>query len=219
MSSETEILLEVLKTEIFPAYVNCGSRSSKKVQILHNHFKKCIDNLIHLKSLEDVYSCKLEYDVPSVNSKGSKKCDIVILKTGRPYIVFPVKFIMSNYYQNRNNYWENQTGEIMHMVWENSNLIIIPINLIFNEVPYLSSENKIKNFETITYRKTFKIYDILITNNIIEDVINIIVDVAHECEVGDIYDKCPNILGINQYTPYRTFEEILSRLLSINGNL
>lgn len=209
MSSEAKIFLEMLKTEIFPAYINCGARSSRKVDFLHNHFKKCINDLIHHRSLECKYSCVSEYNVPSANSKGAKKCDIVVLKNNTPHIVFPVKFIMSNYYQNRNNYWENQTGEIMHLVWKNPDLIIVPINLIFNEVPYLSN-NKIKKFETITYQKTFKIYDILTNNNHIADVINLIVDVEHSCKIGDNYDKCPDIKGINEDTPYRTFEQILS---------
>ena len=209
MSSEAKVFLEMLKTEIFPAYINCGARSSKKVDILHSHFKKCIDDFIHHRSLEGKYSCVLEYNVPSANSKGAKKCDIVVLKNSTPHIVFPVKFIMSNYYQNRNNYWENQTGEIMHLVWKNPDLIIVPINLIFNEVPYLS-KNKIKKFETITFQKTFRIYDILTKNNHIADVINLIVDVEHACKVGDNYDKCPEIRGINEDTPYRTFEQILA---------
>jgi hypothetical protein len=152
----------------------------------------------------------LEYNVPADNSRGAKKCDIVVLKNSTPHIVFPVKFIMSNYNQNRNNYWENQTGEIMHLVWKNPDLIIVPINLIFNEVPYLS-KNKIKKFETITFQKTFKIYDNLAKNIInVADVINLIVDVEHSCKVGDNYDKCPDIRGINEDTPYRTFEQILA---------
>lgn len=64
-----------------------------------------------------------------INSSGYKKCDIVILKNNKPYIIFPVKIIKSNYKQNKNNSWENLTGEIMQLLWANPNIKIIPINI------------------------------------------------------------------------------------------
>ena len=42
--------------------------------------------------------------------------DIVVLKDLKtPLIIFPLKFPISNYKQNRNNYWENLCGECFQM--------------------------------------------------------------------------------------------------------
>ena len=45
------------------------------------------------------------------------------------------------------------------------------------------------------------------------DIINYIIDVNQLCDVKETYDKCPEIIGFNEDTPYRTFEEILGPII------
>ena len=301
---EDEIWLNNI-LEVFECYLIYGARSSKKVDCLHNHIKKIIDNI-----LPDNYLCILEVNVGSCNASGVKKCDIIISKKisdmelykdlidksinelkkickqldithqhkgeekvsiikrineeqhiinikqhYRPYIVFPVKFVMTNYSQNKNNNWENLLGEVTQLniyKWENnSDIIIIPINFLFAKIPYLKNNKTIKSFEDITYEKSIEITEILtkpfytpehkecierlkeiLTLDISEeekvknrllidkktflchDIINYIIDVEQQCNIGDKYDKCPRLIGFNNKTPYRDFKDILLGFLN-----
>jgi hypothetical protein len=216
---ESKHFLGVLKNA-FALYNAHGCRSSKKVDEMHNYVKEQVEIIID-KNNKGRYKVQLEKNVPSVNSVGKKKCDIVVYKNENPYIVFPLKFIMSNYKQNRNNSWESLTGEIMHLNWANkykegqglNDFHIVPINIIFNQVPYLLTNKKIKSFESIAFENSFQIMSHLKQRELIYDAINYIIDVEHQSAVGEIYDKCPNFIGVNEKTPFRTFDAILGKLL------
>jgi hypothetical protein len=182
--------------ETLGLYMEHGARSSAKV----NHFHRFIQNKI-LQLIRDKpeYRVELEYKVAATNSSGLKRCDIVVLKNNIPHIVFPVKIISSNYKQNKNNSWENLTGELQHLVWANDeNINIIPINIFMNKTPYLN---------------TNKIYNTLITKKIAYDVMNYIMVVEHQNNIGDNYDKIPNIIGFDVNTPFRELSVILEHLL------
>ncbi len=217
---ESKHFLGVLKNA-FALYNAHGCRSSKKVDEMHNYVKDQVEIIIDKNNNKGRYKVQLEKNVPSVNSVGKKKCDIVVYKNENPYIVFPLKFIMSNYKQNRNNSWESLTGEIMHLNWANkykegqglNDFHIVPINIIFNQVPYLLTNKKIKSFESIAFENSFQIMSHLKQRELIYDAINYIIDVEHQSLVGEIYDKCPNFIGVNEKTPFRTFDAILGKLL------
>ncbi len=143
LEDEKDLFLSKIK-EIFELYITHGCRSSKKVDLLHNFIKELIEKSLVNK---DGYNVKVEENIPSYNASGNKRCDIVLYKNNNIIAIFPVKFIMSNYYQNKNNMWENLTGECIHIQWKNPNIKIIPINIIFNKIPYLEKSNKIKNLK------------------------------------------------------------------------
>jgi len=186
-------------------YIKFGARSSKKVNVIHNNIKHELK-----KILPKNYKVKLEYNVSSMNSSGKKKCDIVILDSNKDVIyIFPVKFVMTNYNQNKNNYYENLTGEIIHLHMMNNKIKIIPINIIFNLVPYLDKDKKITKFEIINYDKTYKIYEKLVEFNYCFDVINYIIDVKHNNKINEKYNLCPTIIGFNKKTNYRNFKTII----------
>ena len=128
-----------------------------------------------------------------------------------PYIIFPVKIIKSNYKQNKNNGWENLTGELSHIMWANPNVNIIPINIFMSDTPYLNSAGKITKFERITYTD-IATYNILKERNIAYDMMNYIFDVEHFCKVGSKYTKTPNLLRFNSETPFRSLRDIVGEL-------
>jgi len=210
--------------ETIKIYFKFGCRSSKKVDFIHEYIKKELE-----KILKSNYCVKLEQNIKSLNSTGKKKCDIVLYKNNIPYIIFPVKCIMTSYYKNANNYYENLTGEVQHLklssLKNNTELFIIPINIIFNKIPNLyDSPKKIKNIENITYEKSLKIYENLKYSKILYndlqssyicwDIINYIINIEHTCEINEIYNKPPNIIGFNEKTSYKTFSKILSKLIN-----
>lgn len=197
-------------------YYKYGARSTKKVNCLHRLLvewlrRSCEKSLKRDEkgnekdeSIECIeWTFELEKIIPSCNTSGEKRCDIVALYNGEPSIVFPVKFVMSNYYQNKNNGWETLTGECTHLRWANKHLRIVPINIIFSKVPYLDKSAIVKKWEEITYEKSFKIIHSLKANGIAYDDICYIIDVEHTTGIGEPYKGMPRFVGFNSDTPYR----------------
>jgi hypothetical protein len=194
----------------YELYFQHGAQSSKKTDFFHRYIQTKINE--HIAS-SSIYKCHLEHKVASVNASGNKRCDIVITKHDEPFVVFPVKIVMSNYKQNKNNAWENLTGELQHLVWANPDIKIVPINVILNQIPYLDSKQIIKKYEEIVYDDTYKIYEILTDRKICYRQMNYILDVVPVCEVGSPYNKCPDIVGFNSKTPFIPISDILSDCL------
>jgi len=192
----------------YQLYLNHGSRSSKKVNYFHQFIKRQLNNIF---TYENGYRIELEKNMPSTNSSGFKKCDIVIYKHDNPYIIIPVKLIMSNYKQNKNNSWENLTGELSHLKWANNNIHLIPMNIYTNITPYLLEGGKIKRFETISI-KDIEQYKILTEKNITHDAMNYIMDIEHDWII-DSYLTLPVFLHFNKHTKYRTFHDVFCDLI------
>ena len=195
--------------ETYSLYFQHGSRSSKKVDHFHGYIKSCLETVF---LSEKGFSVKLEQNIPSVNSSGRKKCDIVVFKNTVPYIVLPVKLIMTNYKQNKNNSWENLTGELIHLKWANPNLHIVPINVFMNRTPYLKQSKKIDKFEHITYTD-IQNYEILKEKGIAYDFMNYIINVEHVNNIGDEFNIMPQIIDFNESTPFKPLSVLFNHLL------
>ena len=180
---------------VYDLYIKYGSKSNKNVNYFHNFIKN---------ELEKIF----------IKSLGKKKCDIVVLKNNEPYIIFPVKIIKSNYKQNKNNGWENLTGELQHLKWSNYNINIIPINIFMNKTPYLNDKKIITKFENITINDII-IYKILIEKNIAYDIINyiLIVNNNNNININEEFNKSPTIIDIDDNTIFRNLYDIVKDLL------
>lgn len=189
-------------------YFKSGSKTNIRLENITAFFVNYLQKEIDDKDFKVV----TEFNVSSFNSTSRKRCDIVILKNNYPYIIFPLKFPMCNFKQNKNNYWENLCGEALQMKTMNKQIKIIPINIIFNSIPYIS-ENKIKKFETITYENSFKIYDDFLNydkNKVFFNFINYIIDVEHLNKIDEKYENI-NIISLNKETPFIPFNIVLNR--------
>lgn len=195
--------------ETYQIYLKNGSRSSKKVDYFHTKIKAILLGYFEKDTIFDV---KTEYNIDSCNATGKKKCDIVILKNKIPYIIFPIKVVMTNYKQNKNNFWENLTGEVMHIKWFNKYVNVIPINIFMNKTPYLKKDKQIKKFEIVEY-EDIKNYNLLKENDVCYDVINYIVNVDHDSKIGELFNSVGAIKNFNKNTKYRCFKKILSGLI------
>jgi hypothetical protein len=185
----------------YSLYFTYGSRSNKKVDYFHNYIKNEIENIIIRKKLNNKFIVKLEQNIESYNLSGKKKCDIVVFMNNKPYIIIPVKLVMTNYKQNKYNYFENLTGELLHIFWKNENIKIIPIYIYMNQIPYLNDKKKIVRLENITYEDIEK-YNILQNKNIVYHIISYIINVTHKNNINEVYDTCPDLLGFNYKTKY-----------------
>lgn len=217
MLLEEVVLSKKFLTELNSSYNHYfvyGPRSSKKVDHFHNFIKTEINKFLDDHGLTHTYKCDTEVKVKSLNASGWKKCDVVILKDKVPFVVFPIKMVMSNYKQNKNNNWENLTGELLQMKWahtKTNELKIIPINIFMNLVPYLGGNKMIKKFETIGI-EDIQIYNTLYEKNIVSNMLNIIVDVHHYNAIGEKYTKNPSLLCFNKNTKFTSIQQILSSL-------
>ncbi len=147
----------------FRKFLTTGSRSNEKLKILHKAIAEDI-----VARLETNYSVKsLGID----NGKEEtiygkyidKKVDITILKNDVVIAGIGVKFVMQNYSQNSNNYFENMLGETANIRCANTpyfQIFIIP-----EELPYYDSKGNLKKWETFSKHNSSK-YLILSRDNI-----------------------------------------------------
>lgn len=144
-------------------YFIYGGKSNKKLFCIHNFFKSKIqlglNNLFECHSLPD----------KEINVQGryyKKKVDICIKNKDLVKGVVSVKFIMSNYCQNSNNYFENLIGEMTNLRFLNIKLWFILIT--FDNIPYYNNKNELKKYQKMT---DYDRYKKLMDNNIIDNLI------------------------------------------------
>lgn len=198
-----------LFTDIWKSYSIFGCRSSKKTDIVHNFICNELINLINKKNKGDIYSVKTEINILSLNSSGFKKCDIVVFKNKIPFIVIPVKIIMTNFKQNKNNYYECLTGEISHLKWANSNLNIVPINIYFNKIPYLDKNRNIIRYEKINNKDINSIINLLNAGLIVE-YITIMYNVKY---IDTVNNKFINIPLFLTFEIFKRLSQVFDKLI------
>ena len=128
-----------------------GVRGTGKLKILHPHIARDLGNILGAK-----------YQIFSLDEKNGKekiirgrymdkRVDIAVIKGEKPVTGIGIKFIMSNYRQNSNNYFENMLGETANI--RTNNILYFQIVICFVRSPYFyKEENKekvIKKFEKI----------------------------------------------------------------------
>ena len=118
--------------------MNVGtSRSTAKLKSLHGHIANDLKNI-----LGEDYNVKSQGigDDREGTIEGKyypKKVDITIYKENKPIAGYAVKFVMRNYSQNSNNYFENMLGETANI--RMNSIPYFQIFIIFDKVPYYKS--------------------------------------------------------------------------------
>lgn len=139
--------LEVIKKS-FEKYLETGARSNEKLVILHGNIAKHLseklgkDYIIHSLGFDD------SKEINMVGRYMDKKVDIGIEKNGEVIAAIALKFIMSNYSQNSNNYFENMLGETANIRSKGKpyfQIIIMP-----SKIPYFKKEGRISHYDSIT---------------------------------------------------------------------
>jgi len=140
--------LDIVK-DSFATYLNVGtSRSTAKLKILHGHIAADL-------------KAKLGDDF-SISSQGygngkegvidgryyPKNVDIVINYKGNPVAGFAIKFVMRNYSQNSNNYFENMLGETANL--RCNSIPYFQIFIIFDKIPYYKKDGNFYKYDIIS---------------------------------------------------------------------
>lgn len=78
----------------------------------------------------------------------SKMVDITIKHHGVSVAGIGVKFVMQNYFQNSNNYFENMLGETANI--RSANHPYFQVFIILDKLPYYKKDKRISRWETFT---------------------------------------------------------------------
>lgn len=161
--NNTEFLAKT--KESFYKYLETGPRSNEKLKVLHGAIAKDLKERLGE-----------EYEVHSLgygNSKEEnmtgrymkKRVDISIEKENEIIGAIALKFIMRNYSQNSNNYFENMLGETSNIRTAGKpyfQIIILP-----SQVPYFNKDKEVTKIEKVT-KNNFSKYIQLSHDNISE---------------------------------------------------
>lgn len=140
--------LEVIK-ESFKTYLNKNtSRSTAKLKALHGHIAADLAELFG--SDYTIKSQGYSNDKEGVldGRYYAKNVDITVSKDGKPVAGYAVKFVMRNYSQNSNNYFENMLGETANI--RSNNIPYFQIFIIFDKVPYYKKGGEFSKYDIIS---------------------------------------------------------------------
>lgn len=153
--------LNIIKSS-FITFLNTHSGSNAKLKVLHGAIAKDLS-----EKLSNDYSVKsLGFD----NDKEgriqgryiNKNIDITIYKNNEPITGIGVKFIMQNYAQNSNNYFENMLGETANI--RSRSVPYFQIFIIPETLPYYKNGGNIEKWETFNLHHIEK-YRVLSNDN------------------------------------------------------
>lgn len=134
--------------QAFIRFLETGSRSNQKLVILHGFIAKDLAERLgdgyHIKSL-GIGNGK---EGSITGRYMDKNVDIAIYKDNRPIAGFGVKFVMQNYAQNSNNYFENMLGETVNI--QGSRIPYFQIFIVPDVIPYYNNEKEITKWEGFT---------------------------------------------------------------------
>lgn len=138
----------------FKKYLYTGSRSNEKLKILHGGIAKDLQNRLG----NDYQICSLGIgngkEVKLNGRYTEKVVDITIKKAGKSIAGIGVKFIMQNYSQNSNNYFENMLGETANI--RCANIPYFQIFIIPDILPYFEDGGTIKKWEKFSHHNSEK---------------------------------------------------------------
>lgn len=138
----------------FKKFLETGSRSNEKLKILHGSIaqdlKERLGNGYYVQSLGIGNGKEMKLDGRYIE----KVVDITILKDCTPIAGIGVKFVMQNYSQNSNNYFENMLGETANI--RCANIPYFQIFIIPDKLPYYNDKGVIKKWEEFTNHNSAK---------------------------------------------------------------
>jgi hypothetical protein len=162
MGNLNQSFLETI-TLSFKEFLISSARSNKKLKVLHGQIKNDLENL--LKDIKGVNLISLDENTTSEDQLNgryySKKVDISIRKEGKILGAIGVKFVMNNYKQNSNNYFENMLGETANL--RSAGIPYFQIFILFDKMPYFEKDKRqnkkwLKNWEKISEKTHLKKY-------------------------------------------------------------
>lgn len=140
--------LDVIKSS-FETYLQVGtSRSTAKLKILHGKIAEDLSRLLGEGFSIQALGFGNDKEGSLTGRYYLKNVDITVNYKGKPVAGYAVKFVMRNYSQNSNNYFENMLGETANL--RSNTIPYFQIFIIFDKVPYYKKNGKFKRYDFIT---------------------------------------------------------------------
>lgn len=135
-------------TMAFEIYLQTSARSNEKLKILHakiaSDLTQKLGNEFEVKS----YGLGDGKEESLAGRYYDKAVDIAVLQNGAGCAGVAVKFVMSNYAQNANNYFENMLGETANL--RSNGLPYFQILIVPESMPYFEKDGSIGKIEELT---------------------------------------------------------------------
>ena len=145
-------------SESFKVFLGSGSRSNKKLKVLHGAIASDLKEMFGEEFIVKSLGIGDDKEGKIQGRYINKNVDITILKDKKVIAGIGVKFVMQNYSQNSNNYFENMLGETANI--RSNNILYFQIFVIPDVMPYYDENGEIKRWETFSEHNAVK-YNIL----------------------------------------------------------
>lgn len=150
-------------SKAFEAYLTTGSRSNSKLKVLHG----AIASDLSVKLGPEYYLQSLGHRIGKEGTMEGryidKVVDITISKASKQLAGVGVKYVMNNYSQNSNNYFENMLGETANI--RTTGKAYFQILVLPELLPYFNNDKVLTKWERITEHNLHK-YIVLSDDNI-----------------------------------------------------
>lgn len=144
--------------ESFAAYLSTGPRSNEKLKVLHGFIAGALQSKLGNEYVIKSFGVNDGKEYKISGRYIDKDTDITIFKDNNPIAGIAVKFVMSNYSQNSNNYFENMLGETANV--RCNGILHFNVIILIQDAPYFDNDGIIKKLEKITFANLHK-YSIL----------------------------------------------------------
>ncbi len=162
MLTNTEFLHII--SESFHDFLKSGtSKSTAKLKKLHGAIAKDLHE--RLGNEYQVWSQGYLYEKENfiMGRYLNKRVDITVKKGDKSVAGIAVKFVMQNYSQNSNNYFENMLGETANI--RCNHCPYFQIFIILDKLPYYNNEGEIRRWESFSLHNISK-YEVLSKDDI-----------------------------------------------------
>lgn len=132
----------------FITSLETGPRSNEKLKVLHGFIAEDLQNRLGKEYIVKSLGFKDGKEEKITGRYMDKNVDITVIKNKKKIAGVAVKFVMSNYSQNSNNYFENMLGETANI--RSHNTPYFQIFILPEKLPYYKQDRTISKWETIT---------------------------------------------------------------------
>lgn len=132
-------------TQSFSTYLKTGARSNEKLKILHAKIATDLQNKFGAEY--EIHALGVSKEKELKGRYYDKAVDIAILRRGVELGGVAVKFVMSNFSQNANNYFENMLGETANL--RCAKLLYFQILIVSEALPYFKNDGQIGKIEEL----------------------------------------------------------------------
>ncbi len=147
---QNKLLEEIKKSYLFTLKSDNSNRSSKKLKNLHALIADDLQNL--LNDSNNDFVVKNESIIKGRYT--DKRVDIVVKKKSKIVAGIGIKFPISNYSQNKGNYFENMLGETANI--RSNNFPYFQLFILFKRMPYFKKNKEISKIEDVLDKSASK---------------------------------------------------------------